>query len=100
MFTCRPVLALGESWQESKLEDTKWMFAGKKEVDQESKSMLDFRDSFNGKLPLIKSLLAFQVGVRKIDKINGVLVKVETIKKDIEARKGFQTWLTKSNRIF
>lgn len=66
-----------------------WVFKGDKQVDAESKEMIQHRDLLSAKLPTLSSLLSLQVGCKKEEKIAWCLKKVETTHKDIEDR-GFK----------
>ena len=81
---CRPVLDVAELWQQDKIENIKWMFTGDKQVEQETKQLVAFRDSLSAKVPAINAVMACEPAVKSNKNLHWSLIKVKGVSKDIE----------------
>ena len=84
LTTRRPALEASELWQQEKLEQIAWMFEGSKSVDEETKQLINYRDTLGQKAISMKAILSHQPAVKKDNKLYGLLAKFGNLHRDIE----------------
>ena len=84
LTTHRPILEASELWQQEKLEQIAWMFDGSKSVDEETKLLINYRDTLGQKAISMKAILSHQPAVKKNNKLFGLLAKFGNLYRDME----------------
>lgn len=84
-MSCRPVLELAEFWQDEKVEENKWMFAGDSGTKDDMKSLVDSREALlNEQIGPVKALVAARPACKNSDKLRWIVTQFDTMRREAE----------------
>lgn len=73
-------------WQPEKVAEVGWMFKpNQPQIDNDTKALLNFRDTLPSHLPSMKGITACKAGIKMDPKLNGLANTMLKIQSKVEA---------------